>query len=521
MANRWPAGEDAPVKRTTTLVAAALASAALLAGGLSVTSAAAVEKPSASARKALSPLHATHGKRAAIRNADGAQVLLRGVNVNGLAEYYQPNPAYPAVLPQTRADFEAIARLGFNSVRLLVSWSELQPTRGAYDKAYVAKVRQAVRWAADYGMYSIVDMHQDAWGVAVDTPIGTVCPDGAKPNNGWDGAPAWATITDGASTCTVGEREVAPAVRKAWQHFYDDSAGIQTQLVKTWGRLAQDFAADPNVAGFDLLNEPGFGDDLMDTDGLGHFYDRAIKAIRAGERKGRGFSHVVFWEPSVLWSASGKWATPEPGFTKDKNLVFAPHIYSESLNGSTIEDGFDNAATVAADQGVPVWSGEWGFFPSDAAEAATKIRDYAKAEDAAAYGGAWWVWEQACGNPHMINAPGGTPNPISQSLIRFECPSDKPLGTPAAFGAVLSRSVPRAVPGRITKLRSDGTTGAFDLQGVYGAGADRCGLEVFVPKRFAGKRVHASGITQVRRTRHLGNTVLRGCVADRFRLRIG
>lgn len=502
-----------------------LVTAALALAVLSPTAAGA-DEPAQRPRPAVLPelpaLHATHGKRAAIRNEDGAQVLLRAVNVNGLAEYYEPNPAYPAVLPQTRSDFRRIAALGFNSVRLLVTWSELQPTRGSYDRAYVAKVKQAVRWAARYGMYSVIDMHQDAWGPAVDTPIGTTCPAGTKPGNGWDGAPAWATrITDAASTCTPGERELAPVVRQNWQRFYENDDGIQTQLVRTWGRLARDFATDPNVAGFDLLNEPGFGDSLTDTSGLGAFYGRAIKAIRAGERKEDGFSHIVFWEPSVLWSASGSWPVPEPGFTRDRNLVFAPHIYSESLNGSSIPEGFASAAEVAQEHGVPVWSGEWGFFPSDPAEAATKIEDYAAAEDAYAYGGAWWVWEQACGNPHMIDAPGGEPHPISQSLIRFSCPGDKATGTPAAFGEVLSRSVPRAVPGRITHLRSDGRTGSFDLRGVRAAGADRCGLEVFVPKRFAGDRVRTSGITELRRSRHLDNLVLRGCVADRFRLRIG
>ena len=30
---------------------------------------------------------------------------------------------------------------------------------------------------------------------------------------GQDGAPAWAVITDGLSTCTPGERNAAPAVR--------------------------------------------------------------------------------------------------------------------------------------------------------------------------------------------------------------------------------------------------------------------------------------------------------------------
>ena len=330
-------------------------------------------------------LHATHGAKAAIRDQHGAQVLLRGVNVNQLGEYFQADPDLTPTVPLTKDDFHDIAKLGFNSVRLIVSWSRLEPSPGAYNTVYVGEIRQAVRWAAAYDLYVVLDMHQDAYGIAVDTPQGTTCPEGTTPNNGWDGAPAWATLTDGASTCRPGERELAPAVMHAWQHFWDDTDGIQTHLVDTWGRLAHDFAKARNIAGFDLLNEPGFGLDpsANGTTDLGAFYGRAIDAIRAGETAGGGFHHVVFWEPSVLWSALGNSPVPDPGFTKDKNLVFAPHIYAESLSSNSIPGGFASAQKVAKQHGVTVWGGEWGFWPEHPVDASRKIKRYAAAEDAA------------------------------------------------------------------------------------------------------------------------------------------
>lgn len=490
---------------------------ALVATGLSAPAAAAEGRPGPPR------LHATYGKAAAIVNGQGAQVLLRGVNVNQLGEYFQANPSLAPTIPLTRRDFRDIAALGFNSVRLIVSWSRLEPTRGAYDRAYVAEIREAVDWAAAYGLYVVLDMHQDAYGVAVNAPEGTKCPPGTKPNNGWDGAPAWATITDGASTCNPGQRELVPAVMRAWQHFYDNTDGIQDRLVETWGRLARSFARNRTVAGFDLLNEPGIGLDQAnnDTVDLGTFYKSTIRAIRAGERARDGFSHMVFFEPSVMWSAFGSWPAPAPGFTKDRNLVFAPHIYAESLSDNSIEDGFAAASDVAADYRVPVWSGEWGFFPDRPADAADRVRRYAAAEDSYAYGGAWWSWKQACGDPHMVSQPGGEPAPVSPSLNRYSCPDQ--VGSPIdpAFGDVLSRPVPRAVPGRVTALTSNGRTGRLDLRGRHVDGAQRCGLRVFVPGRFADKRVRVEGITRVKRSERLGNVVLRGCVADRFRLRIG
>ena len=160
--------------------------------------------PAADHPRVLSRLHATHGANAAIVNERGAEVLLRGVNVNQLGEYFQANPDLPPTVPLSRDDFRDIAKLGFNSVRLIVTWSALEPTPGAYDEEYVDRIRQAVDWAASYGLYTVLDMHQDAYGLAVDTPQGVTCPDGTTPNNGWDGAPSWATITDGASTCRPG-----------------------------------------------------------------------------------------------------------------------------------------------------------------------------------------------------------------------------------------------------------------------------------------------------------------------------
>src|SRR6476659_10280562 len=100
-------------------------------------------------------LRATHGKQAAIRYQHGAQVLLRGVNVNQLGEYFQADPTLPSTVPLTEDDFHDIAQLGFNSVRLIVSWSRLEPPPGAYDTAYVGRLRQAVRRAAACHLYVV------------------------------------------------------------------------------------------------------------------------------------------------------------------------------------------------------------------------------------------------------------------------------------------------------------------------------------------------------------------------------
>src|SRR4051794_6635070 len=98
----------------------------------------------APAAAALPRLHAERGSAPAIVAADGRQVLLRGVNVNQLGDYWQQRPDIPATLPLTEQDFAAIHALGMNEVRLIVHWSKLEPERGRFDEAYVDQIRQAV-----------------------------------------------------------------------------------------------------------------------------------------------------------------------------------------------------------------------------------------------------------------------------------------------------------------------------------------------------------------------------------------
>ena len=89
----------------------------------------------------LLPLHAAPDPISGGRIVDsaGREVLLRGVNVNALVEYWQYG-AFPTTFPLTTVDAERIAGVGWNSVRLLVSWSRIEPAPGRYDDAYLDRV---------------------------------------------------------------------------------------------------------------------------------------------------------------------------------------------------------------------------------------------------------------------------------------------------------------------------------------------------------------------------------------------
>jgi endoglycosylceramidase len=439
----------------------------------------------------LSPVHVVRGARPYVADAAGRQVLLRGVNTNQLGDYYQGNSSLRSTVELKEDDFAQMAALGFNTVRLIVHWSLLEPRRGVIDEAYVARVRQAVHWAADHDIYVVLDMHQDAWGKYIATPSTETCAPGFQPAIGWDGAPQWATITDGLPTCRQQLRELSPAVGQAFASFWADRDGIQTELVRTWAALARAFAADRNVAGYDLLNEPhpGLTPGATDLVFLGRYYAAAIDAIRAAERSTPGgFEHIAFVEPMDTWSAIPIGIAPAPGFTSDSQMVYAPHLYAESITADrsvgvrafSIQGSFDEARQEAARYGTTFWSGEWGWF-GDAASvtaSADRIAEYASQEDVHLVGGTWWQWKQSCGDPHTLGVPGGRPPAQTDSLVRLACPSNDPAGILPAVGTVLSRAYPRAAPGRLTYLSSDPASGWMHLTGT----ADSAGvLDVWEP----------------------------------------
>jgi endoglycosylceramidase len=482
------------------------------------------------AAQAMPRLHAERGASPAIVTADGRQVLLRGVNVNQLGDYWQQRPNIPATLPLTEADFAGIHALGMNVVRLIVHWSKLEPQRGQFNNAYIAQIRQAVGWARRHGVYVVLDMHQDAWGKSIATPKSETCAPGFSPQQGWDGAPAWATLTDGLPTCRFQIREVAPAVGQAWQSFYADRDGIQSELVKTWARLAREFASDPAVAGYDLLNEPntGYGPGAEDATTLGLYYRRAIDGIRAAERSARGgFPHIVFFEPSVVWSAAAVDTTSPAPLVDDPSSVFSPHLYGESIsadrsfgvNAITVEQGFQFADLAARQYGTTVWSGEWGWF-GDPAGDAPAIARYAKQEDAHLWGGAWWDWKQSCGDPHMFGDGNSTePGSVSPSLNRFRCPGNEPLGVPASTRQILSRPYVRMAPGRIGSMQSVPAKSALDASG-DGSGAGSCRLEAWFPGA-SRPVVTATGVRRVRASATGGGWIVNGCARGAWHLSLG
>ncbi len=461
----------------------------------------------------LRPLSVSAEGRPRIVDDRGREVLLRGANLNVLADYHQADPDLVPVKPATDADWDAMAANGFSVVRLLLSWSSLEPARGQLDGGYVAEVRAAVDAAAERGIYTVLDLHQDAWGKNLATPASTVCTSGTERAIGWDGAPDWATLTEGQSTCRpIGSREGAPAVQAAFRAFLRNSGGVRDAYVATVAALAREFAAEPAVAGIDLFNEPNqvFTPEesaIRLTELVGDL----VTTIRDAESQTvDGFPHLLFVEPLLTFPLPG--SMPAKDVSDDPNLVFAPHNYAEVIGPKilSVEDTFSIQADTAAERGWPLWVGEYGVYRQD--DAAVKIlRRFAAAEDAQlAAGSAEWQWRQRCGDPHTIAKPGNRPTGPVVQLNLVDCPDDRDIGPNDAFLAIVGRAYPRAVPGTLSELRSDPETGELELAATAPDRIDpKAPLVVWVPDTVpALSRITTEGLTEVSVTEVQGGAIV-------------
>ena len=403
----------------------------------------------------LSWLTAVRGANAGIYDESGRQMLLRGVNFNHLGDYFQAHPDLPTVATLDEDDWDDAAAQGMNVVRLVTNWSAWEPERDRYDPEYLARVRDAVTSANEHGIYVVIDLHQDAWSKSISTPADEVCRQGTRPQIGWDGAPEWATFTDGAATCTPDSRENSPAVKRAWGSFYANRDGIRDEMAELWGWLATQFAHEPGVAGFDLLNEPGYSFDAdASIQGLTRFYQDAVREIRAAERTAGGRGHIVFFEPPVFA------AFPPVGFSDDPNLVYSPHVYAESIGPSVpgLLDLFTQLqGAVTRSYGTTSWTGEYGAFSGDRRSWMERFNRLNDADPGA--GGAWWQWEQQCGDPHDV-AGAYPPSDEWVAGKLAECVPEPRMDTPCT-----ARSYPRAMPGRLLSLEAEPCGGAVTATG--------------------------------------------------------
>lgn len=446
-----------------------------------------------------------------IVDSKGREVLLRGVNVNALVEYWKATK-FPATFPLQAKDPARMAAIGWNTVRLAVSWSRIEPAPGAYDERYIEWIAGTVKALRARGIYTIIDFHQDAWGPSLAPRQNELCVPPQQPNIAFDGAPAWATLDQGLPRCFAQVREASAPVWTSWQAFLADSkgpgdVGIQTRFLYMVNHVAKRFAKSPSVAGYDLINEPNaYGP--SDLQRLSAFYAKALGAIRAGEGQAGGFPHLILFEPSVLWSADVRGAPP--AFTKDRNIVYAPHLYTGGFDGKPItREPFEAARSEAkAFGGAPVVSGEWGADPDRAKDPDDPyFLDHQALQDEFRIGATLWTWRESCGDPHKVADWRAGRVPKVWGEFDVDCRTNTVTRVRDALVLQLARGWVRAAPGRLEGSSYDHAKGTLVA---WGKGAKRgTELVAFWPRsKHGGMRAAVRGLSKPKVSRAPGGGVI-------------
>ena len=470
-------------------------------------------------------LHVEHapGSTPFIADSEGRRVLLHGAIPAGLIDFWSgtdysvtdtppyypidpaaydkgkcpPNSSAIATPPLCQEDIKRMAELGFNSVRLPMSWSLLEPERGKFSRQYLDRVAQVVGWARDAGMYVILDMHQNAYSRYVGRSDPSPLPGGAAISlRYYTGAPHWATFTDGLpSESYAGQREMNPAVFEATTSFWYDRAGIQDEYIATIAHVMTRFKDDSTVAGISIYNEPfpgwnlapGFEDLLLFP-----FYRRVIDAV-TGTRDGlpcpthvfmpapcgypdlgvHDLRHLMFLDTGLLREVTDFPTHLGLPVSSYPNLVLGIHAYTHVYTIDHLIDqksppdkagypwgGYDQSyywgEREARAMGGALFVTEFGNDPNlDPVELASQLRE----QEIHLTGFAFWTWMENCGGGN--NKPYGVFDGIDCSSTRSQ-PSSGCIRQQRA--AMLARVYPEASSDPNLTYSYDPSTGFFTMR---------------------------------------------------------
>lgn len=220
------------------------------------------------------------------------------------------------------SDFDRIAALGMNVVRLPFWYLNLQDEDGTWRADAFARLDWAVSNAWSRGIYTILDLHGVHGGQRANADT---------TGRLWPTAALW----------------TAPAE--------------QDRMVEIWRRVSEHFSGNPAIAGYDLLNEP------MDTPSAAVYWnllDRCYQVIRTNDPQRLIIMEATYgsWNLAML---------PAPAARGWSNVVYQLHNYpwdtwndTTQLNANTdgvIQDWFNHAAW-----NVPCHVGEFNMGPEAA-----------------------------------------------------------------------------------------------------------------------------------------------------------
>lgn len=284
-----------------------------------------------------------------ITDSQGRALILHGLNTCNNSKYFLDG------MPWIK-ESDVVAEsntLGTNAVRFLIFWDLVEPQPGVYDDNYLANVLIRVNWYGSLGMHVILDMHQDLYGPGAfaDGPTDV------------DGAPRWATYTDGLpvkETSPWGLMYLQLGETRAWDNFWGTTLKhpeLREHYGAAWQHVAGYFANNNAVIGYDLLNEPYGGSlqgPIFERTVLFAMYQSAINKIRQVDN-----NHWIFVEPSSFAATQGlPTSLPKPNDPRigEPHIVYAPHLYPVTLTLDNSKASYTGSNISVVNMTLEMWT---------------------------------------------------------------------------------------------------------------------------------------------------------------------
>lgn len=415
----------------------------------------------------------------------GRVVILHGV---GVMDYSPPN--LPAAMGFGETDAAFLAAHGFNLARVGMNWSGIEPQPGVFDEAYLKSILRTVRTLADHHIYTLLDWHQDDWGLAA---------------NGVDGAPAWATLTDGLPNPALGYGFGMlgdPAQMRAFDNFWANTVGpggvgITDRFATMLARYGRAFRNQRYLLGYDIFNEPNAGTQYPSCASpagcpgfdaqLSTWYRKVVPVLRVADP-----THLIWIEPNVFFDFAANTNLRDPNGS-DRNTGFDFHTYClgdgaanaapsvpDNGPGCAIEEqmNLNNAEAYGKRNGAALLNSEWG-----ATDDPTVVTRQTAEFDKYMLGDVFWDVRNLV--PKMASPPGGG----NQN---------------ATLVSILDRPYPQAIAGVPSGWSWNTSSGTFTLgySTTLPDGRSAAGMttDIYVPALHYpdGYRVTVSGAVVVR-----------------------
>jgi len=284
----------------------------------------------------------------------GREMFFHGTNV--VYKHYPFHPDINGFGPDTfsEQDMKLLQELGLNTIRLGMMLPGYVPERGVYNETYLSVIQHIVTTAAKYGIYTLLDMHQDVLSrkfCVGGMPDWIINSKGAKPfpfpltnvNDAFkiNSETGYPYMTDCRKN-PWGNYYLTDEVGKAFQHLYSNVDGLRDEWAAFWKKTAYAFRKFPSVIGYELINEPFAGDiysnpmllipGFADKLNLEPAYDALQKAIREVDDQ-----HLIFFE-GVTWDFFSVGFDKVPGGEAYRNRsvlsyhYYEPPDFSKTLN---------------------------------------------------------------------------------------------------------------------------------------------------------------------------------------------